>query len=101
MLMRAWGSDLSGRALGALARADLEVAVRNAGSDGLVNVDFGAVHSIGSSFADECFGVLVRQMREEGLRTRLRFTAANDEIVAVLKFVLAQPAGDTRATAAG
>jgi hypothetical protein len=53
---------------------------------------------MGSSFADECFGVLVREMRDRNTEARLRFKGANEPIVAILKFVLApRPEGQPQA----
>jgi uncharacterized protein DUF4325 len=83
--MARWGEDLDGRTLGARARAELEAMVEAAAAP--VTVDFAGVGTMSASFADECFGKLIRRMRTERLPGTLRFTNANDPVATMLRFI--------------
>jgi anti-anti-sigma regulatory factor len=85
-----WGADLSGRTLGAIAREELERMVDE--GPATVIIDLTGVEAMSTSFADECFGALVRAMRA-GKSTRLRFIGGNEDVRAVLRSVLARPSG--------
>ena len=85
-----WGEDLSGRALGAVAREELESAVTDGAS--VLIIDLNGVEAMSTSFADECFGALVRSMRESRRPTPLRFLGGTEDVRAVLRSVLARPA---------
>jgi len=89
-----WGSDLSGRALGELAREELETLIEDERPDG-ITIDLSAVEAMSTSFADECFGTLVRQMRESRTFVRLRFVGGTTDVRAVLRSVLARPSEQT------
>jgi STAS-like domain of unknown function (DUF4325) len=83
-----WGSELSGRTLGELARAEIEeeLARRPAGP---LEINLDGVSAMSTSFADECFGALVRKMRDSTIpRTHLRFTGGTSDVRTVIRAVV-------------
>lgn len=68
------GTDISSRAIGASIRSSLIEAQEPC------RIDFSGVESVSSSFADELFGVLVRDLGPKWLSENVRISGASSDV---------------------
>ncbi len=85
--MNQWGDFLGTRFLGEEARRQIADALLSAPP---VFLDFSGVNGVSHSFADEAIGVIAGEAGLDALRTNVRFLNLNEEIKAVLRFVVAE-----------
>lgn len=85
--MNQWGDFLGTRFLGEEARRQINIALSG---EPPVLLDFAGVSGVSHSFADEAIGVLAEEVGLDVLRTNVRFLNLNEEIKAVVRFVVAE-----------
>jgi hypothetical protein len=85
-----FGDSLGTRFLGEEARKLIDTRLAQGES---VLIDFSGITSITHSFADEAFGELVSTLGLDTFRRRTHFAGANEDIKAIIRFVIAERIG--------
>ena len=78
---------LATRFLGEIVRREI---TDMAALHSVVELDFLGVTGVSHSFADECFGILIAENGLDFFKKNLKFRSLNEEIKAILRFVLAE-----------
>lgn len=86
LFLGAHGNFLASQFAGEVVRDEITRDLHS----GKVIVDFSEVIGIGPSFADECFGEILRERGLKVFGRDLRFTGANQDIRTVVQFVLSE-----------
>lgn len=81
-----WSTELLGRLAGGELRAALKLALLD---EAELVIDFDGVTDMSPSFADECFGMLIRELAEGEAPPRIIFANVDPALEPFLRFAVA------------